>query len=106
VKPNADKPQAKSGSKPELRDDLKSLPLPVAKKKWASSPDGLTHAEAQKRPTQYGPTQIAEKKTNPYLKFLFLGPIPWMIEVAVVLSGSSGAGWIFSSCASCFFPTP
>ena len=38
---------------------------------------------------QYGPNQIEEKKTNPFLKFLtyFWGPIPWMIEAAVILSG-------------------
>ena len=54
-----------------------------------SSPDGLSQAEAQKRLTQYGPNEIEEKKTNPILKFLsyFWGPIPWMIEVAVILSG-------------------
>ena len=58
-------------------------------KKLGSSPDGLTQAEAQKRLAQYGPNEIAEKKTNPFLKFLsyFWGPIPWMIEVAVILSG-------------------
>ena len=57
-------------------------------KKLASSPDGLTQAEAQKRLTQYGPNEIEEKKTNPFLKFLtyFWGPIPWMIEAAVILS--------------------
>ena len=55
-----------------------------------SSPDGLSQAEAQKRLTQYGPNEIEEKKTNPLLKFLayFWGPIPWMIEVAVILSGA------------------
>ncbi|MGC2636125.1 MAG: plasma-membrane proton-efflux P-type ATPase [Acidobacteriaceae bacterium] len=58
-------------------------------KKLGSSPDGLSQAEAQKRLTQYGPNEIAEKKTNAFLKFLsyFWGPIPWMIEVAVILSG-------------------
>ena len=58
-------------------------------KKLGPSPDGLTQAEAQKRLTQYGSNEIAEKKTNPLLKFLtyFWGPIPWMIEVAVILSG-------------------
>ena len=57
--------------------------------KLGSSPEGLTEAEAQKRLKQYGPNEIEEKKTNPILKFLsyFWGPIPWMIEVAVVLSG-------------------
>jgi H+-transporting ATPase len=41
---------------------------------------------------QYGPNEIAEHKTNPLLKFLsyFWGPIPWMIEIAVILSGAVG----------------
>jgi H+-transporting ATPase len=92
VKPNTDKPkapEAKPGSKPESKDDLKSLPMPEVEKKLGSSPDGLSQAEAQKRLAQYGPNEIAEKKTNPLLKFLsyFWGPIPWMIEAAVILSG-------------------
>jgi H+-transporting ATPase len=80
VKPNADRPDAK--------DDLKSLPLPEVEKKLGSSPDGLSQAEAQKRLAQYGPNQLTEKKDNPFLKFLtyFWGPIPWMIEGAVILS--------------------
>ena len=58
-------------------------------KKLESSPDGLTDAEAKKRLTQYGPNELVEKKTNLLLKFLgyFWGPIPWMIEIAVILSG-------------------
>ena len=46
-------------------------------------------ARLQKRLSQYGPNEIEEKKTNPFLKFLtyFWGPIPWMIEIAVILSG-------------------
>jgi len=41
-----------------------------------------------KRQAQYGPNQIEEKKTNEYLKSsYFWGPIPWMIEAAVILSG-------------------
>jgi H+-transporting ATPase len=36
-----------------------------------------------------GRTRLKKRKTNPFLKFLtyFWGPIPWMIEVAVILSG-------------------
>jgi len=81
VNPNADKPDSK--------DDLKSLPMPDLQAKLGSSPDGLSQTEAEKRLTQYGPNEIEEKKTNPFLKFLtyFWGPIPWMIEVAVILSG-------------------
>ena len=81
-------PESMQGSKSDVKEDLKSLPLPELQAKLASSPDGLSQAEAQKRLTQYGPNEIAEKKTNPFLKFLtyFWGPIPWMIEVAVILS--------------------
>ena len=53
-----------------------------------SSPQGLTGDEAERRLAQYGPNALEEKKVNPVLKFLsyFWGPIPWMIEVAAVLS--------------------
>ena len=89
-KPKTSEP--KSGSKsnaPDPKDDLKTLPMAELEKKLGSSAKGLSQAEAQKRLAQYGPNQIAEKKTNAFLKFLsyFWGPIPWMIEVAVILSG-------------------
>ena len=95
MKLNADQPKApesKPGSKPDAKDDLKTLPMPEVEKKLGSSPDGLSQAEAQKRLTQYGPNEIKEEKTNPILKFLtyFWGPIPWMIEVAVILSAVVG----------------
>jgi H+-transporting ATPase len=82
------KPESKSGSEPNVKEDLKSLSMPELQAKLGSSPDGLSQAEAQKRLTQYGPNEIEEKKTNPLLKFLtyFWGPIPWMIEAAVILS--------------------
>ena len=54
----------------------------------ASSPQGLSAAEVGERLAQYGPNALEEKKANPLLHFLsyFWGPIPWMIEVAAVLS--------------------
>lgn len=99
MKPDANQPkapEANPGPKPDAKldakDDLKSLPMPEVEKRLGSSPDGLSQAEAQKRLTQYGPNEIKEEKTNPFLKFLtyFWGPIPWMIEVAVILSGVVG----------------
>ncbi len=53
-----------------------------------ASPKGLTSQEVQKRLAQYGPNTLEEKKVNPIIKFLsyFWGPIPWMIEVAAILS--------------------
>ena len=91
MEPDADQPkapEAKRGSEPESNDDLKSLPMPVMQATLGSSPDGLSQAEAQKRLAHYGPNEIEEKKTHPFLKFLtyFWGPIPWMIEAAVILS--------------------
>jgi H+-transporting ATPase len=77
-----------SGSEPDATDDLKTLPLAEVEKRLGSSPDGLTQVEADKRLVQYGPNEIVEKNVNPLLKFLtyFWGPIPWMIEAAVILS--------------------
>ncbi len=53
-----------------------------------SSPEGLSDAAAKARIARFGPNAIAEKRINPLLKFLgyFWGPIPWMIEIAAVLS--------------------
>ncbi len=86
-KPDAN-PSSAPGSKPDAKDDLKSLPLAEVERKLGSSPKGLTQAEAAKRLTQYGSNEIEEKKNNLFLKFLsyFWGPIPWMIEAAVILS--------------------
>jgi len=62
--------------------------MPQVEKQLGYSSNGLSQAEAAKRLAQYGPNEIEEKKTNQLLKFLgyFWGPIPWMIEAAVVLS--------------------
>src|SRR6202167_2513085 len=78
-------------SKSDAKGDLETLPLAEVEKKLGSSVNGLTRAEAQKRLTQYGPNENAEKKTNELLKFLsyFWGPIPWMIEAAVILSAAA-----------------
>jgi H+-transporting ATPase len=89
VPSNPDKPKSKPAPKDD-KDSLKTLAMPELLKKLASSADGLTQAEAEKRLAQYGPNEIAEKKTNEFLKFLtyFWGPIPWMIEAAVILSAA------------------
>ena len=54
----------------------------------STSPQGLSGDEAQKRLAQFGSNALEEKRVNPVLKFLsyFWGPIPWMIEIAAVLS--------------------
>ena len=71
--------------KPEEKDNE---PLEDVKEKLGYSADGLQQAEAQKRLDQYGYNELVEEKVNPLLKFAsyFWGPIPWMIEVAAILS--------------------
>src|SRR5680860_656143 len=91
MKPNkktSKAPESKANDKSNGKDALKSIPIDELQKKLGSSPDGLTAEEAKKRLTQYGSNEIEEKKTNMFLKFLtyFWGPIPWMIEAAVILS--------------------
>nr|WP_294502938.1 plasma-membrane proton-efflux P-type ATPase [uncultured Rhodopila sp.] len=85
----AQKSKHLSLSESGTKEDLHALPLDQVEKKLASSPEGLSQAEAAKRLEQFGPNEIAEEKANVFLKILsyFWGPIPWMIEVAVVLSG-------------------
>jgi H+-transporting ATPase len=88
MKPKTAQPKA-SPPKVDAKDDLKTLPMAEVEKRLTTTMDGLTQAEAAKRLAQYGPNEITEKKSNPLLKFLsyFWGPIPWMIEAAVILSG-------------------
>lgn len=49
---------------------------------------GLSGEEAKRRLKEVGPNEIPEKKISPLRKFLsyFWGPIPWMIEIAAILS--------------------
>jgi H+-transporting ATPase len=84
--------EANGKHEPEGKDDLKSMPIAELEKRLGYSPDGLTQAEAAKRLAKDGPNEISEKKTNAFWKFLtyFWGPIPWMIEAAVILSGIVG----------------
>ena len=88
AKTNA-KPGAPAAPQPAAQDDLKTLPLAEVEKRLGTSAEGLTQVEAKKRLDKDGPNELAEKKQNVILKFLsyFWGPIPWMIEAAVILSG-------------------
>jgi H+-transporting ATPase len=65
-----------------------ALSLAELQKSLGTSPGGLSQGEAQRRLAQYGYNEIAEEEANPFLRFFsyFWGPIPWMIEVAAILS--------------------
>jgi H+-transporting ATPase len=91
-------PIGKGSAKPGEKDksdpkgDLKTLPIAEVEKRLASSAQGLTATEASTRLAKDGPNELPVKKENGLLKFLsyFWGPIPWMIEIAVILSGVVG----------------
>lgn len=53
-----------------------------------SNPDGLTSSEAEKRTAQYGLNALEMHEQSRWQKLLgyFWGPIPWMIEIASIIS--------------------
>ena len=69
-------------------EDAKKTSIDDLFNKLSASKKGLSSSEAEKRLQQFGPNEIPAKKVNPLLKFLsyFWGPIPFMIEAAVVMS--------------------
>jgi H+-transporting ATPase len=68
--------------------DVASLSLAELEAQLDATPGGLSTNEAARRLTHYGYNELPEKRTNPLVRLLssFWGPIPWMIEVAAILS--------------------
>jgi len=85
-------PGAKPGSKTDTNDDLKTLPVAEVEKRLASSPKGPHPGRGDHPPGTVRAERDRSEKVNQFLKFLsyFWGPIPWMIEVAVILSAVLG----------------
>jgi H+-transporting ATPase len=69
-------------------DEAKKAEVDDMYEKLSTDSGGLSSSEAKDRIQQYGSNEITEKKVNPVLKFLsyLWGPIPFMIEAAVILS--------------------
>ncbi len=65
-----------------------NIPIEELYNRLGTDDNGLTETEVEKRREEYGLNQIVEKKVNPLIKFLryFWGPIPFMIEFAIILS--------------------
>jgi H+-transporting ATPase len=73
--PRADSPQPSTLPQPQP-------PLPQPRGQ------GLSSAEAEERLQRFGPNAIEEEHVSPLLMLAryFWGPIPWMIEIAAILS--------------------
>ncbi len=69
-------------------EELQRLSIADLRARLNAPSNGLTSDEAARRLEQYGPNALPEETINPLLRFLayFWGPIPWMIEVAAILS--------------------
>ncbi|CAO3630008.1 unnamed protein product [Cunninghamella blakesleeana] len=56
---------------------------------------GLTSQEVAERTAKFGPNELPERKTNPFIKFLmyFTGPISYLIEISCIIAAVVG-DWI------------
>ncbi|WP_457638201.1 plasma-membrane proton-efflux P-type ATPase [Oceanithermus sp.] len=81
---------AGTDSLPKVKiDEVKGkAPEEVARLLGADLEKGLSQEEARRRLEHYGPNAIPEKEETIWQRLLkrFWGPIPWMIEVAALLS--------------------
>lgn len=81
-----------SNGSPTIAEDLERASLDTVYEKLAASAAGLNSADAKARLEKYGRNELEEKQVSDLEKFLryFWGPIPWMIEIAAVLSAMIG----------------
>jgi len=65
-----------------------AMPADALLQSMGSTANGLTQAEAAQRLAQGGPNSLPEQHVSLLMRLLryFWGPIPWMIEVAALLS--------------------
>jgi H+-transporting ATPase len=78
------------GNLSRIRGSAEYMPIPVEEtfRLLATTLDGLTKSEAQHRLELFGNNEVVTKKRNPLVEFLsrFWGPMPWLLELAIVLS--------------------
>ena len=84
-------PQSDTARNSAHRDDQAATPEEIFDT-YETTEDGLSPEEAARRLERYGPNQLQEERTSALRKFLgyLWGPIPWMIEIAALLSAVVG----------------
>jgi H+-transporting ATPase len=83
------RPGDKQGkSKTLINQQFSQIPISELQAQLQTSPQGLSQLEARQRLTQNGFNELPEETVRPWQQFLahFWGPIPWMIEIAAILS--------------------
>jgi H+-transporting ATPase len=75
-------------SKTTSTRDFEKISINEAFNLLSSKPSGLSDEEAEMRLSIYGPNVIEEKRESTVLEFLkrFWGPMPWLLEIAILLS--------------------
>jgi H+-transporting ATPase len=75
-------------SKTTSTRDFEKISINEAFNLLGSKPSGLSDEEAEMRLSIYGPNVIEEKRESTVLEFLkrFWGPMPWLLEIAILLS--------------------
>jgi H+-transporting ATPase len=73
---------------PRSTNEYKEISVEEATRLLETSPNGLTESDAQERIGRFGRNEVTEKERNPVLDFLsrYWGPMPWLLESAMVLS--------------------
>ena len=73
-------------------DEARGMAVDDLYRALSSQREGLTRSEAEDRIKRFGPNELPEKEESAVLKFLryFWGPIPWMIEAALIISAAIG----------------
>lgn len=87
-KPKDEESKKDTEKQSKNQDKIKQMPVDDALDHFSSDPEqGLSEDEAKKRLEKYGKNKIEEEKKSPILKFLsyFWGPIPFMLESAIIL---------------------
>jgi H+-transporting ATPase len=77
-----------SPSNPLTADEIKTVSVEDLFSSLSTGKTGISSLEAKNRLEKYGSNEIEEKKINPFKKILsyFWGPIPFMIEIAAIIS--------------------